>query len=66
MTETPSAATPADSQDTAPDAATKPARKASKSGGLGSMLLADLKSMAGGMGIAGACSMKKAQRVEAI
>ncbi len=66
MTETPSAATPADSQDTAPDAATKPARKASKSGGLGSMLLADLKSMAGGMGIAGAGSMKKAQLVEAI
>ncbi len=66
MTETPSAATPADSQDTAPDAATKPGRKASKSGGLGSMLLADLKSMAGGMGIAGAGSMKKAQLVEAI
>ena len=66
MTETPSAATPADSQDAAPDAATKPARKASKSGGLGSMLLADLKSMAGGMGIAGAGSMKKAQLVEAI
>ncbi|QSR30369.1 transcription termination factor Rho [Nocardioides sp. S5] len=66
MTETPPAATPADSQDAAPDAATKPARKASKSGGLGSMLLADLKSMAGGMGIAGAGSMKKAQLVEAI
>jgi transcription termination factor Rho len=66
VTETPSAATPADSQDTAPDAATKPGRKASKSGGLGSMLLADLKSMAGGMGIAGAGSMKKAQLVEAI
>ena len=30
------------------------------------MLLADLKSMAGGLGVAGAGSMKKAQLVEAI
>ena len=49
----------------------KPAKKAaakspSKSGGLSSMLLADLKSMAAGLGIAGAGSMKKAQLVDAI
>ncbi len=37
-----------------------------RGGGLNSMLIADLKSMAGGMGIAGAGSMKKAQLVEAI
>jgi transcription termination factor Rho len=37
-----------------------------RSGGLNSMLLADLKSMAGGLGIRGAGSMKKAQLVEAI
>jgi len=37
-----------------------------RSGGLNSMLLADLKAMAGGMGIAGSSSMKKAQLVEAI
>ena len=37
-----------------------------RGGGLNSMLLADLKSMASGMGIAGAGSMKKAQLVEAI
>ncbi|HSF36322.1 MAG TPA: Rho termination factor N-terminal domain-containing protein, partial [Nocardioides sp.] len=55
MTETPSAA--------AENAATKPAKK---SGGLSSMLLADLKSMAAGLGIAGAGSMKKAQLVDAI
>lgn len=55
VTETPSAA--------AENAATKPAKK---SGGLSSMLLADLKSMAAGLGIAGAGSMKKAQLVDAI
>ncbi|GAA1938827.1 transcription termination factor Rho [Nocardioides hwasunensis] len=44
----------------------KPAKKAAKSGGLSSMLLADLKSMAAGLGVAGAGSMKKAQLVEAI
>ena len=37
-----------------------------RGGGLSSMLLADLKSMAGGLGIPGAGSMKKAQLVEAI
>ncbi len=37
-----------------------------RGGGLSSMLLADLKSMAGGLGIAGAGAMKKAQLVEAI
>jgi len=41
-----------------------PKKKAS--GGLNSMLLADLKSMAGGMGIAGSGTMKKAQLIEAI
>ncbi|CUR61498.1 Transcription termination factor rho [metagenome] len=51
MTETPSKA---------------PRKAASKSAGLSSMLLADLKSMAGGLGIAGAGSMKKAQLVDAI
>ena len=54
MTETPSVETAA---------AKKPAKKA---GGLNSMLLADLKSMAAGLGIAGAGSMKKAQLVDAI
>ncbi|MEO5662275.1 MAG: Rho termination factor N-terminal domain-containing protein, partial [Nocardioides sp.] len=44
--------------------AASPAKK--KSGGLNSMLLADLKSMAGGLGVSGAGSMKKAQLVEAI
>ncbi len=37
-----------------------------KRGGLGGMLLADLKAMANGMGIAGASSMKKAQLIDAI
>jgi transcription termination factor Rho len=37
-----------------------------RSGGLNSMLLADLKGMAGGLGIRGAGSMKKAQLVDAI
>src|SRR5215203_4586580 len=37
-----------------------------RSGGLNTMLLADLKAMAGGMGIAGAGSMKKADLVSAI
>ena len=61
MTETPAAAdtTPAESTGTAPTA-----RK--RGGGLSSMLLADLKSMASGMGIKGAGSMKKAQLVDAI
>ena len=77
MTETPSAT----AENAVPEAAetttetttvtTPPAKKAaakgsSKGGGLSSMLLADLKSMAGGLGIAVAGSMKKAQLVEAI
>jgi transcription termination factor Rho len=37
-----------------------------RSGGLNSLLLADLKSLAGGLGIRGAGSMKKAQLVDAI
>src|SRR4051812_30083474 len=37
-----------------------------KRGGLNAMLLADLKAMAGGMGITGAGSMKKAQLIDAI
>ncbi len=37
-----------------------------RSGGLNTMLLADLKSMAGGLGIKGTGSMKKAQLVDAI
>ena len=45
-------------------AADAPAKK--RTGGLNSMLLADLKAMAGGMGISGAGSMKKAQLIEAI
>jgi transcription termination factor Rho len=45
-------------------AAGNPPKK--RGGGLNSMLIADLKSMASGMGIAGAGSMKKAQLVEAI
>ncbi|GAB2766811.1 transcription termination factor Rho [Nocardioides salsibiostraticola] len=45
------------------DSADSPKKRA---GGLSGMLLADLKQMAGGMGIAGAGSMKKAQLVDAI
>ena len=37
-----------------------------RGGGLNSMLLADLKAMAGALGISGSSSMKKAQLVEAI
>ncbi|MEZ0581154.1 transcription termination factor Rho [Nocardioides sp. MH1] len=44
-------------------AATAPKKRG---GGLNTMLIADLKAMAGGMGIAGAGSMKKAQLVDAI
>ena len=49
-------------------AAQEPSADAPKKrgGGLNSMLIADLKSMAGSMGINGAGSMKKAQLVEAI
>jgi transcription termination factor Rho len=44
---------------------TAPAQK-KRSGGLSTMLVADLKAMAGGLGISGAGSMKKPQLVEAI
>src|SRR3569623_214598 len=49
---------------TSGDAGAPAAKK--KSGGLNSLLLADLKSMAGGLGIRGAGSKKKAQLVDAI
>jgi transcription termination factor Rho len=52
----------AQSDDQAGDAAAPKKR----SGGLNSMLIADLKSMAGGLGISGAGSMKKAELVSAI
>jgi len=55
--------TPTDASGSSADAAPAPKKK---SGGLNSMLLADLKSMAGGLGIRGAGSMKKAQLVDAI
>ncbi|MGA8845855.1 MAG: transcription termination factor Rho [Nocardioides sp.] len=51
--------------DTSDSPAAAPAPK-KRAGGLNSMLLADLKAMAGGMGISGAGAMKKAQIVEAI
>ena len=66
MTETPAAADTA-SAGTAPVGTADSAPAARKrGGGLSSMLLADLKSMAAGLGIAGAGSMKKAQLVDAI
>ena len=59
-----------DTIESAPDASEGSAGTArapkKKSGGLNSMLLADLKGMAGGLGIRGAGSMKKAQLVDAI
>ena len=45
---------------------TPPVGAKKRGGGLGSMLIADLRSMAAGMGIAAAGSMKKAQLVDAI
>ena len=51
---------------TTSDAGSHAAPPKKKSGGLNTMLLADLKSMAGGLGIRGTGSMKKAQLVEAI
>ena len=57
MTETIESTTPAAGGDSAP-------RK--RGGGLNSMLIADLKSMAGGLGIPGAGSMKKAELISAI
>ena len=53
-----------DTQDTTTDAPV--AKAAKKRGGINTMLLADLKSMAGGLGISGAGSMKKAQLIDAI
>jgi transcription termination factor Rho len=50
--------------ETIESAGAAPKKKAT--GGLNSMLLADLKAMAGGMGIAGSGAMKKAQLIEAI
>jgi transcription termination factor Rho len=55
-----------DSTTTAPETPHTAAGSKKRSGGLNSMLLADLKAMARGMGIPGAGSMKKAQLVEAI
>jgi len=49
----------------APEAGAGDAPK-KRGGGLNSMLIADLKSMAAGMGIPGAGAMKKAQLVAAI
>ncbi|CAB4708971.1 MAG: transcription termination factor Rho [Actinobacteria bacterium] len=43
-----------------------PASAKKRGGGLNSLLLADLKAMAGGLGISGSGSMKKAQLVDAI
>ena len=63
MTDQPQAAA-ATSDPAAPQDAAPAAKK--RSGGLNSMLIADLKSMAAGLGVAGAGSMKKAQLVEAI
>ena len=56
-----------DTQHETADAPAEPQATAKKrSGGLNTMLLAELKSMAGGLGIKGTGSMKKAQLVEAI
>ncbi|MEI5674662.1 MULTISPECIES: transcription termination factor Rho [unclassified Nocardioides] len=55
-----------DSSTAAPDSAPAGGAPKKRGGGLNSMLLADLKSLAGGLGIAGAGGMKKAQLVEAI
>jgi len=47
-----------------PEAGDAPVRK--RAGGLSGMLIADLRTMATGLGVAGATTMKKAQLVEAI
>ncbi|WP_228942475.1 Rho termination factor N-terminal domain-containing protein, partial [Nocardioides sp. Leaf374] len=57
MTDTPDPTSPAPAGGDAP-------RK--RGGGLNSMLLADLKALAAGMGVAGAGGMRKAQLVDAI
>jgi transcription termination factor Rho len=61
VTETIESTTPGQDAASASGAAPK-----KRGGGLNSMLIADLKQMAGGMGISGAGTMKKAQLVEAI
>ncbi len=70
MTQTPDAtasdAPKADAQAADAPKAAKTSAPKKRTGGLNSMLLADLKAMAGGMGISGAGSMKKAALVEAI
>ncbi|MGZ5404572.1 MAG: transcription termination factor Rho [Nocardioides sp.] len=55
-----------ESTDGSTGAAPEGAGAKKRSGGLNGMLIADLKSMAGGLGIAGAGSMKKAELVSAI
>ncbi|MFE6510799.1 transcription termination factor Rho [Nocardioides sp. NPDC057767] len=52
--------------ETTESTAPEPNAAPKKRGGLGGMLLADLKAMANGMGISGANSMKKAQLIDAI
>ncbi len=61
MTETIESTTPGQDAASASGAAPK-----KRGGGLNSMLIADLKQMAGGMGISGAGKMKKAELVDAI
>ncbi|WP_341805383.1 transcription termination factor Rho [Nocardioides ochotonae] len=49
-----------------PAGSTQPPAARKRGSGLNSLLLADLKAMAGGLGIPGAAAMKKAQLVDAI
>jgi len=49
-----------------PAGSTQPPAARKRGSGLNSLLLADLKAMAGGLGIPGAATMKKAQLVDAI
>ena len=53
-----------DTKDTTTEAPV--AKAAKKRGGINTMLLADLESLAGGLGISGTSSMKKAQLIDAI
>ncbi|MET1061246.1 MAG: transcription termination factor Rho [Nocardioides sp.] len=66
MTETIESSTPSESASSTGSAGASESTGKKRGGGLNSMLIADLKSMAGSMGISGAGSMKKAQLVEAI
>ncbi len=69
MTETinnPAMPDAAGSEGTSAGAPAEQAAPKRRGGGLNNMLIADLKGMAAGLGIAGAGSMKKAQLVEAI